>query len=153
MIDTLRGDPGPGISDKQAGRSGGITRERLEHLDMVRGVAALLVCVGHVRGMVLVDYGAVASAPYTTKLIYAATGLGHQAVIVFFALSERKPFFYVKMGKQRIEHDIRETKINLAHFFFQFELDRNHHRRLIGRSKKEQLGVTFFGSNIKIELH
>ncbi|MEN2785436.1 acyltransferase family protein [Sphingomonas qilianensis] len=51
----------------------------------MRGGAALLVLLGHVRGFVFVDYaptGGHWAAPF-----YALTSLGHQAVILFFALS------------------------------------------------------------------
>ena len=54
---------------------------------MVRGAAALAVLVGHVRGLFFPPYH---QLPHTNALLaalYAATGLGHQAVIVFFVLS------------------------------------------------------------------
>jgi peptidoglycan/LPS O-acetylase OafA/YrhL len=60
---------------------------RLIHLDMLRGLAALAVVVGHVRGVVLVDFGDVAAPGIATKALYFMTGLGHQAVLAFFALS------------------------------------------------------------------
>lgn len=60
---------------------------RFDHIDMLRGLAALLVCVGHIRGMLWVDYGALASPDVVTKGLYFLTGLGHQAVVLFFALS------------------------------------------------------------------
>lgn len=65
----------------------GTTARRLEHLDMIRGLAALAVCIGHLRGMVFVDYGASPDRSIWQIPFYAATGLGGQAVIVFFALS------------------------------------------------------------------
>lgn len=60
---------------------------RFDHIDMLRGLAALLVCVGHIRGLLWVDYGALASPDVVTKALYFLTGLGHQAVVLFFALS------------------------------------------------------------------
>lgn len=59
---------------------------RLITLDLLRGLAALLVLVGHARAMVLLDAGQ-QSLPLAAYPFYLATSLGHQAVIVFFALS------------------------------------------------------------------
>ena len=56
-------------------------------LDLVRGTSALLVMLGHLRGFIFVDYGDLERAGILTKLFYFATGLGHQAVMVFFVLS------------------------------------------------------------------
>ncbi len=55
--------------------------------DLLRGIAALLVCAGHIRNFLFVDFGEVANPNYFDKLFYFATGIGHQAVIVFFVLS------------------------------------------------------------------
>lgn len=63
------------------------TGPRSAHLDMLRGLAALLVVLGHVRGFVLVDYADIAAPTLATKAVYVIGGMGHQAVIVFFALS------------------------------------------------------------------
>jgi peptidoglycan/LPS O-acetylase OafA/YrhL len=57
------------------------------HLDLVRGVSALAVMVGHVRGLFFVDYPNLANPNLLDRALYAVTGLGHQAVIVFFVLS------------------------------------------------------------------
>jgi peptidoglycan/LPS O-acetylase OafA/YrhL len=43
--------------------------------------------LGHLRGFIFVDYGDLERAGFLTKLFYFATGLGHQAVMVFFVLS------------------------------------------------------------------
>lgn len=52
-------------------------------MDAIRYLAAVVVVVGHARDLVLQDYpGDVLWAP-----LYAITGLGHQAVIVFFVIS------------------------------------------------------------------
>jgi peptidoglycan/LPS O-acetylase OafA/YrhL len=65
----------------------GTERERLEHLDMLRGLAALAVCMGHVRSFVFVDYSTNPDRQLWEIPFYVMTGLGSQAVIVFFALS------------------------------------------------------------------
>lgn len=54
---------------------------------MLRGLAALLVLGNHLRAYVFVSYGSLSEANLVTTLFYAATSFGHQAVIVFFALS------------------------------------------------------------------
>ncbi len=64
-----------------------LRRERFIHLDAVRGIAALLVVIGHIRGFILVDYGEAGSTGTLTKVLYFVMGLGHPAVIAFFALS------------------------------------------------------------------
>ncbi len=59
---------------------------RSPYLDLIRGVAALLVCASHARAMLFVDYQdssrSAADIPF-----YALTGLGHASVLIFFALS------------------------------------------------------------------
>ncbi len=61
--------------------------ERNASLDLMRGLAALAVCAGHARAFVLVDWVDVRDHGVLDALIYFATGLGHQAVVVFFVLS------------------------------------------------------------------
>ena len=56
-------------------------------LDLVRGLSALLVMLGHLRGFIFLDYDELGGAGVLTKGFYFATGLGHQAVMVFFVLS------------------------------------------------------------------
>ena len=59
----------------------------LADFDWLRGLAAVAVLAGHVRGLFFVDFGdLVAPGPFA-RLAYMATGLGHQAVVVFFVLS------------------------------------------------------------------
>jgi len=60
---------------------------RIEHLDMLRGAAALLVLLGHLRAFVFQNVASLGDVSIGLKLFYAATSLGNQAVIVFFALS------------------------------------------------------------------
>jgi peptidoglycan/LPS O-acetylase OafA/YrhL len=58
-----------------------------DHLNLIRGVAALLVVVGHVRGFFLRDYRDLAAPGLWDRAVYLLTGMGHQAVMVFFVLS------------------------------------------------------------------
>jgi peptidoglycan/LPS O-acetylase OafA/YrhL len=60
---------------------------RLANLDLLRGLAALAVCAGHLRAFLFVDFEQVTSSGIFDRLFYLATGLGHQAVVVFFVLS------------------------------------------------------------------
>jgi len=64
-----------------------LTQRASARLDMVRGIAALAVMVGHIRGLFFLDYSDLASPSPAVTLLYAVTGLGHQAVMVFFVLS------------------------------------------------------------------
>jgi peptidoglycan/LPS O-acetylase OafA/YrhL len=57
------------------------------HLEFARGIAALLVLAGHLRAFIFVDYPQIQSPNIIDKLFYFITGLGHQAVMVFFVLS------------------------------------------------------------------
>jgi peptidoglycan/LPS O-acetylase OafA/YrhL len=56
------------------------------HLDALRALAAIAVMAGHARALLLLDFGATSRSPLLAGF-YALTGLGHQAVLVFFALS------------------------------------------------------------------
>lgn len=62
-------------------------QDRDEVLDLVRGLSALVVMAAHVRGFVLKDLGELPIAGLGTKAFYLATGVHHQAVMVFFVLS------------------------------------------------------------------
>ena len=58
------------------------------HLDLVRGGAALLVLLSHARNLFFRDYRDLGSyQTLTNRILYFLTGLGHEAVIVFFVLS------------------------------------------------------------------
>ncbi|MBS1708466.1 MAG: acyltransferase [Armatimonadetes bacterium] len=57
------------------------------HLDMVRGLSALAVAVGHMRSLLFVDASQLAQTSAFVKVVYFLTGFGHQAVMVFFVLS------------------------------------------------------------------
>lgn len=57
------------------------------HLDLIRGVSALAVLLYHLRGLFFVDYPFLARKSLLSIVLYAVTGYGHQAVMVFFVLS------------------------------------------------------------------
>jgi peptidoglycan/LPS O-acetylase OafA/YrhL len=56
-------------------------------LDALRGVAALLVCLGHWRYFLFIDYPQLPNHRAWFFLPYLICTMGHQAVIVFFVLS------------------------------------------------------------------
>jgi peptidoglycan/LPS O-acetylase OafA/YrhL len=61
--------------------------DRLANLDLLRGLAALAVCAGHLRTFLFVDFRVNHTPGILNRLFYFATGLGPQAVVVFFVLS------------------------------------------------------------------
>ncbi len=62
-------------------------KQRFFWLDVVRGLSAVAVCTGHLRVMLFIDYSELQSASLLNKILYFATGIGHQAVMIFFVLS------------------------------------------------------------------
>lgn len=58
-------------------------------LDIARGIAALLVCVSHIRAYLFEDFSQLKneSKGIVTKIFYFITGLGHESVMIFFVLS------------------------------------------------------------------
>lgn len=56
-------------------------------LDLIRGLAALLVTMGHLRAVLFVDQPQLIDGGVLTKIFYLLTSLGHQSVVVFFVLS------------------------------------------------------------------
>jgi peptidoglycan/LPS O-acetylase OafA/YrhL len=56
-------------------------------LDLVRGVAALVVVLGHGRNFLFADYKELSYHPLWVSIPYLLTKGGHQSVIVFFVLS------------------------------------------------------------------
>ena len=58
---------------------------RHNYLDFLRGAAAVLVVAGHARAFVFEDH--TPGGGVLADLFYLTTGLGHQAVIIFFAMS------------------------------------------------------------------
>ncbi|MEM8720415.1 MAG: acyltransferase [Cyanobacteria bacterium P01_G01_bin.39] len=62
-------------------------QQRFFWLDVVRGLCAVAVCTGHLRVMLFIDYSELQSASVINKILYFVTGIGHQAVMIFFVLS------------------------------------------------------------------
>ena len=58
-----------------------------DHLNAIRGLAALGVFLGHARNLFLVDYSELQQSGLFTKSLYFLSGLGHQMVMVFFVMS------------------------------------------------------------------
>jgi len=62
--------------------------EHLLHLDYLRGLSALLVCMGHLRNIFFVNFNEILVIDsFLVKFFYFITSLGHQAVMIFFVLS------------------------------------------------------------------
>jgi peptidoglycan/LPS O-acetylase OafA/YrhL len=66
---------------------GQLNKRTSVHLDLIRGVSALAVMLGHVRGLFFIDFPELARPSSLLRVLYAVTGFGHQAVILFFVLS------------------------------------------------------------------
>lgn len=88
-----------------------LTERASVHLDMARGLAAVAVLAGHVRGFFFVPYHDLARHSIGLSALYAATALGHQAVIVFFVLSG---FFIVSSIVDSIEKNRWSWKVYLT---------------------------------------
>jgi peptidoglycan/LPS O-acetylase OafA/YrhL len=67
--------------------SSNASRPSFIHLDMARGVAAFLVLLGHLRGFVFFPYDELKGHSPIDTVVWAITGFGHQAVMIFFVLS------------------------------------------------------------------
>lgn len=55
--------------------------------DLIRGLSALLVCMGHLRNALFVDFSDIVQPTFFIKSFYFLTSFGHEAVMVFFVLS------------------------------------------------------------------
>jgi peptidoglycan/LPS O-acetylase OafA/YrhL len=56
-------------------------------LDLLRGLAALLVLLGHWRNLLFIDYPQLTAHKLILLVPYALSSAGHQAVVIFFVLS------------------------------------------------------------------
>ena len=75
------------------------TAEKLLALDLLRGVTAFAVFMGHLRTLYFVDYSSI-KGDKTAQIFFFLTGFGHQSVIIFFVLSG---FFIAKTIQTSIE--------------------------------------------------
>lgn len=64
-----------------------ITPTQSGWLNLLRWVAAFLVCIEHVRVPLLADFSSAGHQPWPVVLFYSLHGYGHSAVVVFFVLS------------------------------------------------------------------
>jgi peptidoglycan/LPS O-acetylase OafA/YrhL len=60
---------------------------RSESLDLIRGLAAIFVMIGHLRSVFFVPFGELQNVPVFFKAFYFITGYGHECVLIFFVLS------------------------------------------------------------------
>jgi len=56
-------------------------------LDIIRVIAAVMVCLGHLRAALFVNYSQVNDTNIFYQFFYFITGFGHESVVVFFVLS------------------------------------------------------------------
>ena len=57
------------------------------NLNLFRGLAALLVFIGHLRNVYFKDYEHISNNSYLIDFFYFITSLGHAAVMIFFVIS------------------------------------------------------------------
>ncbi|MCC5662976.1 acyltransferase [Nostoc sp. CHAB 5784] len=57
------------------------------HLDLLRGLASLLVFLGHMRLLLFIEYSEISNPSFLIKRLNSLTVLGHQSVMIFFVLS------------------------------------------------------------------
>jgi peptidoglycan/LPS O-acetylase OafA/YrhL len=55
--------------------------------DLIRGLSAMLVCMGHLRNALFIDFSDISRPTVFMKAFYLLTSFGHEAVMVFFVLS------------------------------------------------------------------
>lgn len=78
------------------------------HLDLLRGVASLLVFMGHLRALMFL--GDITELNNYGKGLFFITGFGHQAVMIFFVLSG---FFIVRSVVKLFERNEWSFKVYL----------------------------------------
>ena len=75
------------IPQGRDGRCGDALHDVSGLLNWTRALAALLVCIGHARGLFLVSWSSVQQKDPILAAFFAASSAGHEAVMVFFVLS------------------------------------------------------------------
>jgi peptidoglycan/LPS O-acetylase OafA/YrhL len=83
-------------------------------LDLLRGLAAFAVFIGHVRGASFVEFGALPAdeRSFSAAIFFGLTRLGHEAVLVFFVMSG----FLV--GGQIIRH-LQEQRFEISAYIIE----------------------------------
>lgn len=79
--------------------------------DLLRGIAAIVVVIGHLRALVFEEFSEM-GGNLISYLFYFITGFGHQAVIVFFVLSG---FFIIRSIHESVTRGkwkVKEYAIN-----------------------------------------
>jgi peptidoglycan/LPS O-acetylase OafA/YrhL len=80
-------------------------------LDLMRGIAALFVFLGHSRAIMFTDANAGNVSGIVAKSFYFLTGFGHESVIIFFVLSG---FVIAKS----IDNDLQKKKWSFRNYLF-----------------------------------
>ena len=57
------------------------------HFDLLRGIAAFLVLIGHWRNLFYIDFSQIPRHRWWFAVPYTVTSVGHQSVVLFFVLS------------------------------------------------------------------
>lgn len=86
------------------------TYTRIVWFDAFRGLSSLAVCAGHLRAVFFCDYAEITEPRFWHLPFYFLTGLGHQAVVVFFVMSG----FLVGGSAIRNRHDFSWAGYGLA---------------------------------------
>jgi len=80
-------DPKNSSSVHEAIKPPSLSKRASSNLDLIRGLAAVVVLLGHWRYLFFRDFESLHQRGIFLKAFYFLTGLGHQAVVVFFVLS------------------------------------------------------------------
>lgn len=72
---------------RSASMRSSISPELSRTLDVLRGIAAILVVIQHARTYLFADIEALPTQPLAVRGVYFITGFGHAAVMIFFVLS------------------------------------------------------------------
>lgn len=64
-----------------------ISEKFSSELNAIRWIAAFFVVISHVRNLLFIDYSQVVRKNLSVEAFYFLTGMGHEAVVVFFVVS------------------------------------------------------------------
>lgn len=113
-----------------------------DHLNLIRGLAAVAVLLYHVRYRFFFDYSDLVSPSLAEKLLYSATAFGHDAVIIFFVLSG----YFVSLSVTSAVHEGRWSWRS----YFLNRFTRLYLVLLPGLALTflwDQIGLTWFGNH------